>query len=328
MKTMNRRQLLVAAAAAASAAMAPLTGARAQAWPGKPIKLIVPYTPGGQTDIVSRYLAEKLSPVFGQNVIVENRPGAQAIVGLEALKNSPPDGYTFAYVNVSNINLNPYLYDKLPYDPLKDFAAVTQLGLSVLGMVVAPSLGPKNLRDFIAHGKANKGKLSYGSFGNGSSSHVYAEMLNNSAGLDMTHVPYKGAAPAVVDIMAGHTSTGIHDFATIGPHITTGKLVPLAVTGPRRWPLFPDVPTFSELGYPLDLAGWNGIMAPAGTPKAIVDRVSTEINKIIQSNDGREQLLKFGLLATGTTPDAFADIVRREGARWGDVIKKAGIKGS
>jgi len=298
----------------------------AQAWPVKPVRIVIPYPPGGQTDIVTRYLAEKLTPALGQTVIGENRAGAQGIVGIEAAKNAPPDGYTFVYVNVSNISLNPHMYAKLPYDPQKDLAAVTQLGLSVLAMVVPPSLGPKTLAEFIAYVKANPKKVSFGSFGNGSTSHIYGEMLNGSAGLDMAHVAYKGAAPAVQDIMAGHAHMGIHDLATVGPHVRSGKLLALAVTGPKRWPLFPDVQTFAEQGQPLDIAGWNGIMAPAGTPRAIVERMSAEINRIIQSPEGREQILKFGLLVTGTTPDEFAGIIQRDTPRWGDVIRKAGIK--
>jgi len=300
--------------------------AAAQPWPAKPVRIIIPYPPGGQTDIITRYLAEKLTPVLGQAVIGENRAGAQGIVGIEAAKNSPPDGYTFVYVNVSNISLNPHMYAKLPYDGQKDFAAVTQLGLSVLAMVVPPSLNVKTLAEFIAYVKANPGKVSFGSFGTGSTSHIYGEMLNGAAGLDMAHVAYKGAGPAVQDIMAGHAQMGIHDLATTGPHIRAGKLVALAVTGPKRWPLFPDLPTFAEQGQPLDIAGWNGIMAPAGTPRPIVDRMSAEINRIIQSPQGREDILKFGLLVTGTTPDEFAGIVQRDTPRWGEVIKRAGIK--
>jgi tripartite-type tricarboxylate transporter receptor subunit TctC len=300
--------------------------AAAQAWPAKPVRFIIPYPPGGQTDIVTRYLAEKLTPALGQTVIAESRAGAQGIVGIEAAKNAPPDGYTFVYVNVSNISLNPHMYAKLPYDPQKDLAAVTQLGLSVLAMVVPPSLGPKTLAEFIAYVKANPKKVSFGSFGNGSTSHIYGEMLNGSAGLDMAHVAYKGAAPAVVDIMAGHAQMGIHDLATVGPHVRSGKLLALAVTGPSRWPLFPEVQTFAEQGQPLDIAGWNGIMTPAGTPRPIVERMSAEINRIIQSPEGREQILKFGLLVTGTTPDEFAGIIQRDTPRWGDVIRKAGIK--
>ncbi len=298
----------------------------AQAWPSKPVKVIVPYPPGGQTDIITRYLGDKLQPVLGQPVLAENRAGAQGIVGIEAAKNSPPDGYTFVYVNVSNISVNPHLYPKLPYDGQKDLAAVTQLGLSVLGMVVPASLNVKTLAEFIAWVKANPGKVSFASFGNGSTSHVYGEMLNAAAGVDMAHVAYKGAGPAVQDILAGHAQMGIHDLATVGPHVRGGKLVALAMTGPRRWPLFPDVPTFAEQGYALDIAGWNGIMAPAGTPRPIVERMSAEINRIIQSPDGREQILKYGLLVTGTTPEEFAAVIQRDTPRWGDVIRKAGIK--
>lgn len=317
--------LAAVGALAASAASAQQAGAQ-PAWPSKPIRLIVPYPPGGQTDIVSRYLAEKLGPVLGQNVLVDNRAGAQGIVGLEATKISPPDGYTIVYTNVSNISLNPHMYDKLPYDSLKDFAPVTQLGLSVLAMVVPSSMGIKTLPEFVAWAKANPAKGTFASFGNGSSSHIYGEMLKGAAGIDMTHIPYKGAGPAVQDIMAGHATTGIHDLATVGPFIQSGRLVALAVTGPQRWPLFPDLPTFAELGYPLDIAGWNGIMAPAGTPAPVVDRLSREINRIIQSPEGREQILKYGLLVTGTTPAEFGEIVRRDTPRWGEVIRRAGIK--
>jgi tripartite-type tricarboxylate transporter receptor subunit TctC len=300
--------------------------AHAQTWPAKPVRLIVPYPPGGQTDIVSRYLADKLQPLLGQPVLVENKAGAQGIVGIEAAKNSAPDGYTFVYTNVSNISINPHIHAKLPYDGLRDLAPVTQLGLSVLAMVVPASLNVKSLAEFIAYAKANPGKANFASFGTGSSSHIYGEMLKSSAGIEMTHVPYKGAGPAVQDIMAGHATTGIHDLASVGPNVRSGKLVALAVTGPQRWPLFPDLQTFAEQGHPLDIAGWNGIMAPAGAPKAALERMSAEINRIIQSPEGREQILKFGLLVTGTTPDAFGEIIRRDTPRWGEVIRKAGIK--
>jgi tripartite-type tricarboxylate transporter receptor subunit TctC len=309
----------------AALACAPLL-ALAQAWPAKPIRLIAPYPPGGQTDIVGRWLGEKISPSLGQPLLVENRAGAQGIVGLEAAKNSAPDGYTFVYANVSNISLNPHMHEKLPYDGQRDFVPVTQLGLTVLAMVVNPALGPRTLAEFVAYARGQKGKVSFASFGAGSTSQVYGEMLNGAAGLDMVHVPYRGAAPAVQDILAGHATTGIHDLATVGPHVAAGRLVALAVTGPKRWPLLPELPTFAEQGYPLDIAGWNGIMAPAGTPAPIVERMSSEINRVIQSPEGREQMLKFGLLATGTTPAEFAAIIQRDTPRWGEVIRKAGIK--
>ena len=300
--------------------------AHAQIWPDKPVRLVAPYPPGGQTDLVSRFLAERLSPALGQQVIVENRAGAQGIVGLEAVKNAAADGYTFVYANVSNISINPHVYPKLPYDGLKDFAPVTQLGLSVLGMVVPATLNVKTLPEFIAYAKANPGKVSFASFGSGSTSHIYGEMLKAAAGLDMVHVPYKGAGPAVQDVIAGHAQMAIQDFAAIGPHVRSGRLVALAVTGPKRWPAVPELRTFVEQGYPLDIAGWNGIMAPAGTPRAIVERMSVEINKVIQSTAGREQMLSMGLLATGTTPDELAAVIRGDTPRWGEVIRKANIQ--
>ena len=309
----------------AALALGPLL-ALAQAWPTKPVRLIAPYPPGGQTDIVSRWLGEKLAPTLGQPIIVENRAGAQGAVGLQAAKAAPPDGHTFVYTNVSNISIAPSLGANLPYDAKRDFVPVTQLGLTVLAMVVPASLNVKTLEDFVAHAKAIATKISFASFGNGSTSHVYGEMLKAAAGIQMTHVPYKGAGPAVQDIMAGHATTGIHDLGSVGPHVASGRLVALAVTGPKRWPLLPDVPTFAELGYALDIAGWNAIHAPAGTPRPIVERMSAEINRVIQSPEGREQMLKFGLLATGTTPEELGAVIRRDTPRWGEVIRKAGIK--
>ena len=300
--------------------------AQAQNWPEKPIRLVAPYPPGGQTDVVARFLAERLSPALGQSVIVENKVGAQGIVGLESVKTSPPDGYTFVYSNVSNISINPHVHLKLPYDGLRDFAPVTQIGLSVLAMVVPAALGPKSLGEFIAYTKANPGKVNFASFGTGSTSHIYGEMLKGSAGIEMTHVPYKGAGPAVQDVVAGHAQMAIQDLASVGAFVRAGRLIALAVTGPRRWPAFPDLKTFAEQGQPLDIAGWNGIMAPANTPRMILERMSAEINKIIQSPDGRERMLQMGLLATGTTPEEFADVIRRDTPRWGEVIRKAGIK--
>ena len=298
----------------------------AQAWPSRPIKLIAPYPPGGQTDVVSRWLGDRLTPVLGQTVIVENRAGAQGAVGLQAAKNSAPDGYTFVYSNVSNLSIAPNLGVALPYDSQKDFAPVTQLGLTVLAMVVPAQLGPKNLKEFVAWAKANPTGANFASFGNGSTSHVYGEMLNAAAGLKMVHVPYTGAGPAVQAILGGQVQMTIQDLAAVGPHIASGRVLPMAVTGPRRWPALPDLPTFLEQGYPLDIAGWNGIHAPAGTPRPIIERMSAEINRIIQTPEGREQMLKFGLLATGTTPEELGDVIRRDTPRWGEVIRKGGIK--
>ena len=303
----------------------PIHAALAQAWPSRPIKIIVPYPPGGQTDVVSRWLGEKLQAVLGQPFVVDNKAGAQGVVGLAALKQSPADGYTILYANSSNLIINKFAMAKLPYETLDDFEMISQIGMAALGMVVAPATGIKNVGEFVAYAKANPGKTSFASFGVGSSSHLYGEMLKSAAKIDSVHVPYKGAGPAVQDIIGGTATMGIHDFATIGPQVLGGRATLLAVTGPKRWPTFPDAPTFLELGYPLDLVGWNGIIAPKGTPRAIVERLSAEINKIIQSPDGRARMLEMGLLATGTTPAEFVDIIKRDTPRWGDVWKGAGI---
>ena len=300
--------------------------ANAQAWPNKPIKLVAPYPPGGQTDVVSRYFAEKLSGVLGQQVIVENKAGAQGMVGAEIVKNAAPDGYTFIYVNSSMMCINPYVYKKLPYDGFKDFVPVTQHGLAPLMMVVPPTLGPKSVKEFVVWAKERKGKVSFASFGIGSSSHIWGEMLNQAEKLDMTHVPYKGAGPAIQDTLAGHIPMTIQDLASSGPAISGGKLTPLAVTSAVRWPRLPDVPTFSEAGYKIDLVGWNGILAPAGTPKEIVERMSAEIRKLVLTPEGKEKLLDMGLLATGTTPAEMTEIMRTGCAAWGDAVKRAGVE--
>jgi len=317
---------IVAALCAALAALFAFPSpALAQGWPAKPIRLIAPYPPGGQTDIVSRWIAEKVGPALGQPILVDNRSGAQGIVGLEAAKNAAADGYTFVYVNLSNIAVNPHVFAKLPYDGQRDFVAVTQVGLTGLAMVVPASLGARTLREFIAWAKANPGKVNYASIGTGSTPHLYGEMLKDMAGIAMTHVPYKGAGPIVPDLLGAQVHMSILDLAAIRAHVDAGRLVALAMTGPRRWPGW-DVPTFAEQGYAIDLAGWNGIMAPAGTPRAAVERMSAEIVKAVQSPEGREQVLKMGLIPTGTTPDAFAQAVREDTLRWGEVIRKANVK--
>jgi tripartite-type tricarboxylate transporter receptor subunit TctC len=323
---MNRFTRLLAGATFAFASLTSLTPAFAQTWPDRPIKLVVPYPPGGQTDIVSRYLAEKLSPVLGQQVIVENKVGANGIIGITATKQSPPDGYTFVYINSSNYCINMFAYTKLPYSQ-DDFDPVTQLGEAALGMIVSSASGIKTLDEYIAFVKKNPGKTTFGSFGVGSSSHLYGEMLTQAAKLDTVHVAYKGAGPATQDIVAGIATMGVHDFATTGPFIQGGRANLLAVTGSKRWPLYPNTPTFAEQGYPaLDLVGWNGIVTPKGTPRVAVERMSQEINKILQSPEGKKRILELGLLATGTTPAGFAEIVRKDTPRWGEVFKASGVK--
>jgi tripartite-type tricarboxylate transporter receptor subunit TctC len=300
--------------------------ATAQEWPNRPVRVIIPYPTGGQTDIVARWLGEKLSATFGQPFIMENRPGAQAIVGITAAKQATPDGYTIVMVNSSNIIINKFAYNRLAYDGLTDFETVTQIGLAPLGMVVPTSLGVKSVDEFVQYAKRNPGKATFGSFGTGSSSHLYGEMLKSLAKIDMVHVPYKGAGPAVTDIAGGQTTMGIQDFAATAAFIQSGRLQLLATTGPKRWPPHPDVKTFAELGYQaMNLAGWVGLMAPKGTPKSIIERLNSEINKLVQTPEGTAKVLQLGLLATGISPAEFSEEIRRDTPRWGEIFKQSGI---
>jgi tripartite-type tricarboxylate transporter receptor subunit TctC len=322
---MNRRHALLASLSAALAART--APSLAQAWPGKPIRLIIPYPPGGQTDIVGRWLGARLSAVLGQQVVMDNRAGAQGIVGMSAAKGAAPDGYTFVYSNVSISLINRFAHAKLPYDALTDFEPVSLLGFTTLGLAVPQASGLKTLDELVRHVKANPGKTTYASFGIGSTAHIYGEMFNGAAGLDMAHVPYKGTAPATVDVAAGRATAGYIDFASMGPMIQGGKLLVLAVTGTQRWPQQLTVPTFGELGYPLDLPGWAGIMAPKGTPRPIIERMSQEIAKIMQTAEGKADMLeKGGIIAVGSTPGEFADRLQRDAPRWGEAFAKSGVK--
>ena len=298
-----------------------------QEWPTRPVKIIIPYPPGGQTDIVARWLGEKLSAVLGQPFVMDNRPGAQAIVGLTAAKQSAPDGYTIAMVNSSNIIINKFAYLKLAYDGLSDFDTIALIGTAPLGMVVPTNLGIKSVEEFVQYANRNAGKISFASFGTGSSSHLYGEMLKGLAKLDMVHVPYKGAGPAVQDIASGQATMGIQDFAATAPFLQSGKITLLATTGSKRWPLHPDVKTFPELGFaPMDLAGWVGLMAPKGTPKLVTERLNREINKLINSSEGSAKILQLGLLVNGAiSTSEFTEQIKRDTPRWGEVFKQSGI---
>lgn len=299
--------------------------ALAQDWPSRPMKIVVPYPPGGQTDVVARWLGDKLGAVLGQPFVIDNKPGAQAMIGITAAKQSPADGYTFVFVNTSNIIINSFMYKKIAYDALADFEPVAQLGNAPLGLVVPASLGVNSVDELIAFAKRNPGKVTFASFGTGSSSHLYGEMLKKLTKLDLVHVPYKGAGPAVQDIAAGNATFGIHDFATTTGLIQAGKLVPIAITGKDRLKTFPNVKTFAEQGYPMELVGWLGFMAPKGTPAPIVDRMSREITRILRTPEGVDKSLQNGMIATGSTPAEFSQIIRDAYPGWGEAFKSAGL---
>lgn len=303
------------------------TAAQAQArYPTKPITIVVSSPPGGQSDSISRYLGNAVGQELGQPFVIENRAGANGIIGLQYAARRPADGYTLAYGVGSWMAINPGFYPNLPYDPEKDFTAVTQIGITPQALMVSTALPAKTLAEFIALAKARPGQLTYASFGNGSSSHLQAEMLKMTAGIDMVHVPFKGSAPALQEVLAGRVDCFIIDFAPAAPFIKEGRIRALALTGTERFSDFPDVPTFKELGYPLTLVGWNGLFAPAGTPKDIVALLNSKFNAVIRSPEGQAKLRQLGAVPTGTTPEEYQHILHDDIGKWREVIRRSGAK--
>ncbi|WP_135467690.1 Bug family tripartite tricarboxylate transporter substrate binding protein [Crenalkalicoccus roseus] len=301
---------------------------RAAAWPERPIRLIAPYPPGGQTDIVGRWLAERLRGVLPQPMIVENRAGAQGMIGTQAAVQAPADGYTVLYVNASIMLINPVIHPNPGYDPFRDFTPVVQFGTAALVLTVRPDRGLNTLEELIALARRRPGELSYASFGIGSASHLYGAMLERQAGVQMTHIPYRGSAPAVQDVLAGHAFLSINDEAVSVPHIRDGRLRPLAVTGPERLETLPEVPTFRELGYGggLELLGFNGLVMRAGTPPEIVRRFAEAVLGVIRTPEGRERLRVMGLVPTGLGPEEFAAQLRRDAPIWAQAARDSGAR--
>ena len=329
MSRLNRRHLLQAALAgtapAALTAGAPVAFAQA-GFPSRPIKFVVAFPPGGATDLVGRLIAGKLQESWGQNVVVENKAGASGMIGSEQVMRSPPDGYT-ALVTITTHIQNSAIFAKVPYDPLKDFEPVSQICLSYLVLVVKPEFPANNLKEFIAHVKANPGKVSFGSFGTGSSSHIVGETFARKAGLDLAHVPYKGSALMLTDLLGGQIPCAWADVSTATQHIAAGKLKPLAVTGERRAPLLAQVPTLLESGWPgFEPLGWVGILLPAGTPKPIVDKYSNEIVRIVKLPDVRARLYEQTLMPVGDNAASFARTLKRDKVLWQNIVTAAGIK--
>jgi len=307
--------------------LAPLL-ALGQGYPNKPVKMIIPFAPGGASDFVGRILQPNLSELLGQQVVIENRPGASGNIGVEAAARSAPDGYTLFLGNVGSIAINPGVFPKLAADPLKDLVAVTQV-VDVPGVLVAhPGFPPNSVKDFVAYAKANPGKVNYASPGSGSQNRLEMEKLRDAAGgLDMVHVPYKGGAgPAVSALVAGETHLMFVTASSAMPMIKSGRLKVLAVAARKRLEPLPDVPTISEAGYPaFETGSWQGVFVPAGTPKDIVNRLYAASIKTMQAREVRERLAQGGVeVATSASPAAFERFVADETARWGKAAKAAG----
>jgi tripartite-type tricarboxylate transporter receptor subunit TctC len=317
----------VCAAIALVLALAVPELAQAQSYPSRPIRIVAPSTPGDAPDVIARLLAERLGTAMGVSVVVENRPGAGGVVGSEIVANAAPDGYTLIIGNAGSHGINAAVYTHLSYDIQKDFTPVSQVAVSPNVLVVNPALPVKNVAEFIAYAKSKPGALSYASGGNGSSAHMSMELFKSMAGLDIVHVPYKGSSPALTDVVSGQVAGMFVNLPPAVPLIKAGKLRALAVTTRSRSPLLPDVPTVAESGVPgFETVAWFGILAPAGTPKPIVDRLSQEIARIAKTPEMRERLLALGAEPVGSTPEAFAAVIDRDIAKWKPLAKSVGIK--
>ena len=300
--------------------------ALAQSYPAKPIKVLVGVPPGGPTDSVLRAISPELSEALGQPIVVENKPGASAVLATDATAKAPPDGYTLTFIYITHAT-NPTLMKSLPYDSLADLAPVTMVGRQSMVLLAHPSFPASDVKGLIAAAKASPGKIDYGASDSGSAPHLAGELFKMMAGIDLTPVPYKGTAPAMTDLLAGHIPVMFVSNISALPHVKSGKLKALGVTGAQRTPQAPDIPTISESGLPgYEVYGWYGFAAPARTPRPIVDRIYTEVAKLARDPKMKARLANQGLELVGNTPEEFDAFIRAEIAKWSKVLKAAGIK--
>jgi tripartite-type tricarboxylate transporter receptor subunit TctC len=309
------------------AAMAAIAFAQAPAYPTKPIRLVVPFPAGGTTDILARAAAQKLTEAWGQPVVVDNRPGAGGNIGSELVAKAAPDGYTLEMGTVGTHAINASLYAKMPYDHVKDFVPVILVAGVPNVLVVHPSVPVNSVAELIAYAKANPGKLNFASSGSGTSIHLSGELFKVMSGVQMTHVPYKGSAPAVQDLLGGQVQLMFDNLPSALPHIKAGKLRALAVTSAQRAPVLPDVPTIAEAGLPgFEASSWFGVLAPAGTSPAIVAKLNAEIAKWLASPEAKEKLQGQGANVAGGPPEEFTKHIAAETAKWAKVVKESGAK--
>jgi tripartite-type tricarboxylate transporter receptor subunit TctC len=302
-------------------------GVFAQAYPNHPVRLVVPFSAGaGVTDIMSRLLAQRLGTSLGQPIVIDNRPGAGGIPATDFVAKSAADGYTLLMTNVS-FAANPYLYSKLPYDPVKDFVPVAMVNSAPLLLVVNPAVPANSVKELLAYAKSHPGQLNYGSGGVGSTPHLSGELFKSLSGMDAVHVPYKGGTPALNDLMGGQLSFMIENMPGTMPFVKAGKLRALAITSPQRSSLAPTLPTMAEAGVPgYEVIGWNGLVAPKGTPPEIVARLHTEVAKILREPEVKQQLAALGAEPVGSTQEEFGKFIKAEMTRWGKIIKEKGIR--
>ncbi|HLH89881.1 MAG TPA: tripartite tricarboxylate transporter substrate binding protein [Xanthobacteraceae bacterium] len=326
----DRRTFL---AASASAAVLPIASAAAEAadqYPSRPVRIIVPQAAGSGVDLQARLLAQKLGEMWGKQIVVEDRPGANAIIGTEYVAKSAPDGYTLVYSPITSVTTNVFIYKHLPYDPLRDLTPITQTTANPLGAIANPASGIKTIGDLVARAKAAPGKVNFGSFGIGNLTHLMGLLLSSAAGIEMTHVPYKGQTPEMTDVMAGQVPVGFTTMAGAAGFIQSGKLTLLATFGDKRDDQFPDTPTVVEQGYPsVVVVGWSGILAPAGVPKPIVDKLHDGLVKVLAMPDVKATLATQGSPAVSSkTPEDFGRFIKSEMDKFHPVIQAAGLEGS
>jgi tripartite-type tricarboxylate transporter receptor subunit TctC len=329
---MNQRGLamprsVVAACAALALALSVIADARAQdaSYPSKPVRLLIGFPPGGLLDTVSRIVGERMSSLLGQPFVVDARPGAGGLIATSALAKSPPDGYTLMMVN-DNHALNPFILKEIPYDSVKDFAPIGFVGSTPLVFNAHPGLGLKSIKDLVEMAKAKSGALTYGSVGPGSLPHLSTALFTQAAKVTMNHVPYKGGAPAMNDLIGGHIHTMMTSLVISKAHIDAGRLTPLAVAWKHRLEPLPHVPTMAEAGYPLDAAYWFGLMAPAGTPPAVIARLEKALANTVVTPEVRNRLAELGTLVTPMNAKEFGAFIQSEMAKWRDAVKNANVK--
>lgn len=311
--------------ACAVAASAISFSAAAQNWPDSTVTVVVPWPPGGPSDIAARPLAKGLTQALGQTFVIDNRAGGGGNIGTAAVTRAKPDGDTLLVTSSAPIVINPSLYKKMSFDPLKELAPVTNLLRVPLVLVAHPSVPAKNLKELMAHIQSQKGQFSYGSSGNGTPQHLTGELFASVAKLPMSHVPYKGSAPAIADLLGGHIPMMFDSTIAIMPHIKSGKVRPIAVSGAKRSPLLPDVPTFAEVGLPeIESYAWYGMFAPARTPKDVIAKINAETQKAMKQPAFQKVLADTGSDYVGDTPENFGKFVQDEHARWGKVVKQSG----
>jgi tripartite-type tricarboxylate transporter receptor subunit TctC len=311
-----------------AAAMISATGmAAAEAYPSKPVKILVPQAPGGATDVFARYLARKLSTAWGQSVVVDNRAGAAGVIGTDIVAKAPADGYTLLFTYAGSQAVNQSLYAKLPFDSVKDFATITPVATTSFFLVVGANSSVQNFRELVANAKANPGKVTYATSGNGSINHLLSESLNVEADIKTTHIPYKAISAAMTDVISGQVDTAFAAVPSALQLIKGGKLRAIGISSAKRNTSMPEVPTIAEMGYPnFNVSPWWGLLAPAGTPKSVIDRVHADVVKIVQAADGEAFFREQGSEAFTTTPEEFRKILESDVVNWAKVVKSSGAK--